>query len=184
MLTVKFSKKWVFILSVLVGLIATAGSIKTWGTSDTLTAADLNANFQHIHNLMVGSHGARLLDSDVNANANIQQSKIASYHLFPVAWANVHVTAGAVGGGPCTAGTCGLYAQQFSQATWSATGNYILTFTTPRTDNTYEAIATPRGANLFCSQCGTSTTLVNICCTNNAGTATNAEFDVQFYDDN
>lgn len=69
-----------FLFGLLVaGAPAIAGTIKTWASNSVVTAADLNANFQHIHGLMVGGHGARLVDADVAANAAIQASKITGF---------------------------------------------------------------------------------------------------------
>lgn len=58
---------------------ANAGTIKVWASNSVITAADLNANFQHIHSLMVGGHGARLVDADVSPTAAIRFEKIAGF---------------------------------------------------------------------------------------------------------
>lgn len=67
-----------------------AGTIHTFANGEALTATNLNQPFAHIHSTMVGGHGARLVDADVNASAAIAQSKIANYRVFPraVGWVN------------------------------------------------------------------------------------------------
>lgn len=75
----------IFTLSLVTGM-AFAGSIKSWSNGQTLTAADLNANFNHIHGLMVGGHGARLVDADVSGSAAIASSKLAQGSGIADAW--------------------------------------------------------------------------------------------------
>lgn len=112
-----------------------SGAIKTWATGDKLTSADLNANFQHIHGLMVGGHGARLMDSDVNASANIATSKLAGKTLIPVAWATVLTN--------CTSTPCTIdEANGISSITRSGAGTYNVVFTTPRPDSTWGVVLT------------------------------------------
>lgn len=83
---------------------AYAGAIKTWNTNDTLRSTDLNANFDHIHNRMVGGHGARLIDSDVNASAAISHTKLKQPGLIPKAMAAIVACDGAAAGGTACAG--------------------------------------------------------------------------------
>jgi hypothetical protein len=65
-----------------------AGAIKVWQSGEDVTSTDLNANFAHIHGKMVGGHGARLVDADVNASAAIAYTKLdlAGDRLIPRAW--------------------------------------------------------------------------------------------------
>lgn len=82
-------------LALFFGGTAVASTIKVWSTGETLKASDLNSNFAHIHNAMVGGHGARLVNGDVSATAAIAHSKLATPALVPKAW-------GVVGlGGAC-----------------------------------------------------------------------------------
>lgn len=81
--------------------IALASSIKVWSTGETLRSADLNSNFAHIHDNMVGNHGARLTNADVNASAAIAHSKLQTPALIPKAWA---VVSASCGSSPCTLG--------------------------------------------------------------------------------
>jgi hypothetical protein len=98
--------------------LAFAGTIKTWGTHDVLTAADLNANFQHIHNTMVGGHGARLVDADVAGNAAIATSKLAAGKAgLPLGW----------GYFKCGTGTCATSASNNASVSRTSTGAYVVT---------------------------------------------------------
>lgn len=88
---------WVVIL--VASALAYASTIKVWSSGEALRPSDLNDNFAHIHNLMVGGHGARLVNADVSASAAIAQSKIAGYAAFPKGWAHV---AASCTSNPCT----------------------------------------------------------------------------------
>jgi hypothetical protein len=79
--------------------LALASAIKVWTTGETLRSADLNAVLAHIHNNMVGAHGARLTNADVNASAAIAHSKLQTPALIPKAWAYVQPSCGA---SPCS----------------------------------------------------------------------------------
>lgn len=72
-----------FLLAASIGF---AGSIKTWSSNDVLTSSDLNGNFQHIHNTMVGGHGARLINADVASNAAITYTKVTVSPATPKCW--------------------------------------------------------------------------------------------------
>lgn len=58
--------------------VAIGGSITQWFVGESMTPTQMNVNFQHLHNNMVGGHGARLVNSDVHPNAAIKQSKVVS----------------------------------------------------------------------------------------------------------
>lgn len=97
-------------------LPGSGGAIKVWSNGDNLNAADLNANFAHIHNSMIGAHGARLVDSDVSATAALSSSKFSDYRMIPRAWGSV-----ATG---CTA-SCSLPAKQHVTSATVATSNHV-----------------------------------------------------------
>lgn len=107
---------------------ALAGAIKSWASGEYLLSGDLNANFNHIHNTMVGGHGARLMNADVSASAAIAHTKMASPALLPKA---VAIVGSQVGGGTaCTSGTCSLGFMQpasFFSVAHTATGKYTVT---------------------------------------------------------
>ncbi len=119
--------------------LATAGAIKSWASGETLHSADLNANFNHIHNLMVGGHGARLVDADVSSSANIAQSKIAglttalnNLNDAGVPQVNTLVRAWGVFTTLCGAPTCGevLSGQNgITSVSNTATGVWTVTWT-------------------------------------------------------
>ncbi len=131
-----------FVAAFLFAAFAWGGAIKTWSSNDTLTSADLNANFQHIHNLMVGGHGARLVDADVSASAAIAQSKISGLnHMAAKAWTNLPTT------NSCNIGSystnCGtLYGSGVTSIIQTAIGTYSVTLSYTPTDIHYAVIAT------------------------------------------
>lgn len=61
-------------------VLVTSGAIKTWQSGETIATSDLNANFSHIHNKMVGGHGARLVNADV-VNNTLTGNKLVDYTL-------------------------------------------------------------------------------------------------------
>lgn len=110
-----------------------AGPIKTWASSDVLTSTDLNQAFQHIHNSMVGGHGARLVDADVAANAAIQQSKISGLSTTSAkCWGRVSPYL-VDGGFACTTTPCYMPSSGPASAaptvTRTATGTYTISCT-------------------------------------------------------
>lgn len=119
-----------------VALVALAGPIKTWNAGEVVTASDINANFQHIHNLMVGGHGARLVNADVSASAGISHSKLATPALVPKAMGGI-VT-------PCDGGTCtwNVNSGFSSTITRGSAGQYTLTFASARPNAAYVPIVT------------------------------------------
>jgi hypothetical protein len=121
-----------------IALAALAGPIKTWQAGEVITANDINANFQHIHNLMVGGHGARLVNADVNANAGIAHSKLATPVLLPKAAALLSSNCNVVG-------ACATdYNQGFSSIqALTTTGSYRFTFSATRPNFGYGIIVQP-----------------------------------------
>lgn len=110
-------------------LLILTGAIKTWQSGENINVADLNSNFQHIHSLMVGGHGGRLVDADVNSSANISSSKLAAYRQIPVAWGFVTCVIGNV----CTLGDSVNIASLSS----ITTGQYRITLNYTATDIKY-----------------------------------------------
>lgn len=118
--------------------VALAGPIKTWTTGEVITAADINANFNHIHNLMVGGHGARLSNADVAPGAAIAHSKLATPVLLPKATALLS--------GNCNViGNCATdFNQGFATvAALSTTGSYRFTFAVIRPNTGYSVYVQP-----------------------------------------
>lgn len=100
-------KKLLIVIAVsLLGFAAAnATAIKTW-TTEVLRYQDLNSNFSHLHDNMVGGHGARLVNADVSTSAAIAHTKLATPALIPKAWGVVGLTGACSGaaaaGTPCT----------------------------------------------------------------------------------
>jgi hypothetical protein len=170
----------------LVGAIATAGSIKTWNTADTLTASDLNANFQHIHNNMVGGHGARLVDADVSTSANINYTKLQNGRGIARAFAAL--SASACG----TPATCTLAESMniTSVVGTASTGVYTVTLAYTATDSNFVIVASPGSAGgstagvITCTGLATSTTTAQIVCYDAAGAAQDSNFTFVVFDNN
>lgn len=159
----------------LIGGVAAAGAIKTF-TTETLTASDLNTVLQHIHNAMVGGHGARLVNADVSASAAISHSKLATPALVPKAFAAVLA---ACGSSPCTvASSSGV-----SAITRASAGSYTVTFTNARANANYAVLASQHTTGIF--ECRVETIVAAsfaVICFNSAGTATDSAFSVMVMD--
>lgn len=128
---------WVVIL--VASALAYASTIKVWSSGEALRPSDLNDNFAHIHNLMVGGHGARLVNADVSASAAIAQSKIANSDRFSDGWAFVAAS--------CTSASCTIAASStslFSGIARSSEGIYTATFASARVDANYAINVTPQ----------------------------------------
>lgn len=158
------------------------GAIKTWSSNETLTASALNGNFSHIHTLMVGGHGPRLVDTDVSASASISTSKLAAYHMIPVAWVSIS---------DCTGSPCTIIASQgVTQVTRSGAGSYSVTLATPRPDTNYMGVVSPHrtaaGTQEWCYTAAiVSTSAVPVVCTTDSvPTPTDSAFSIAIYDNN
>lgn len=175
----------------LIAVVALAGPIKVWSAGEVITANDLNANFQHIHNVMVGGHGARLMNVDVNASAGISHSKLATPALLPKVVAGTY--------SPCDGGTCywNVSSGLGSTFTRGAIGQYTVTFASARSNANYIPIVTAVGEgtnspyNMHCGPVPTfSTTAFGIQCglnvTDGGGLVGPADlpFSVVVFDDN
>lgn len=137
--------------------MAESGAIKTWSAGETVTAADVNGAFQHIHNVMVGGHGARLTNSDVSGSAAIATSKLAGKLNIPWLWAYVTVT-----GCP---GACVITTRDssggISGISRTGVGAYTVTFTPAVTATPGAAICTGEQSNAACyATLGSTTTLL------------------------
>ncbi len=175
----------------LIAVVALAGPIKVWSAGEVITANDLNANFQHIHNVMVGGHGARLMNVDVNASAGIAHSKLATPGLIAKSVFQV-----GTGTTACAAGTCTLNAVSgvTPVVTFNSTGNYTVTIAA-RTNANYVPLITPQYCGATSGGCsctiqtGMSTTAFTVICSalTTAGPVialANTVFGVAIFDDN
>lgn len=107
-------KLWPYVIAGFVGAVfasvfsalpAIAGSIKTWSSGETITAADLNSNFNHIHNAAESSvstsriannavTSAKILDGTI-VSADISNGTVTSADIADGAIANVDIWASA-----------------------------------------------------------------------------------------
>lgn len=126
--------KWKHVLVAVLAaaVVSDAGPVKVWSSGEILTAGDINANFSHIHNLMVGGHGARLVNADVSATASIAHSKLATPTLIPKAVAQISTICNVVGACP-TAFNVGFS----GVAATTTTGAYRFTFSNARPNTDY-----------------------------------------------
>lgn len=173
-----------FIGGLLLGALTVCGpslasAIKVWSNGEVLSSTDLNANFAHIHNTMVGGgHGARLVNADVNASAAIAHSKMATPALLPRAWFTVLSTCAA---SPCTVDA----ASGISGVTRSGAGVYTATLSTARADTTYAVFFSgASNSALFCVGNDRTTTTFVIRCYDAAGVATDSAFNAMILDNN
>lgn len=162
----------------LVIILATSGAIKSWQPGEVVGTSDLNANFSHIHSKMVGGHGARLVNADVAANANISASKI-DFSLY-ITNAQVSADAGIspskiqYGGGiakafaavygACSTATCTMNnPYNMTSITRSGTGVYRATWNFTAT-NTPAVTISDNVSGVACTGGTPTSTFVDITC--------------------
>lgn len=171
------------------GLSATAiaGAIHVWSSGEIIQATDLNAALLHIHSLMVGGHGPRLVNADVSASAAIATSKLADGASIPKAFAVV--TGGSSIGTTCTSGTCTLWnSHNVTSVTHVSTGVYQVVLAYTATDATYTVI----GSGIFSNsqmcqpalQSNMTTAGFRISCTDTSNSPQDGEFSFLVVDDN
>jgi hypothetical protein len=154
-----------------------ASPIHVFNSGDALTSADINANFSHIHSMMVGGHGPKLTNSDVNASAAIAHTKLATPALLPKLWWS--------GTTACTTTPCASAdSSGFSLVTRSAAGTYLATFSLTRVDANYGIWVTTLASGLInCVPTGRNAGSVAIGCTTvTTGVATDASFSILILD--
>ncbi len=170
----------VLLAMMILDLTAWAGQIITFSNGDTISASSLNSNFQHIHNLMVGGHGARLVDADVSASAAIAQSKIAGLGATSVkAWGVFSTNCGLV----CTETIQASYG--ISSISNTSLGNWTVTLSSTRADVAYAVIATANEATFLCNASyalHTTSTFAVHCLIASSGASTNTPFQITILD--
>lgn len=168
--------------SALVALLASASSLKTWTVGETVTYSDLNANFAHIHSLMVGGHGPRLTNTDVSSSAAISHAKLATPALLPKVWGQITCS------GTCTAteqspasGSGGV-----TSVTYTSAGVYVVNFAA-RSDSNFAVLVnstTSGSADAVCHGWPLSTSTVAIrCITASTGAALESNFSIIIMDE-
>ena len=167
----------------LLSSLAVAGAIKTWANGETLKSADLNGNFQHIHNLMVGGHGARLVDADVSITAAVASSKLAAYRRIPTGWVSMAFSAS--GCGTAVAG-CTVVTSSGMTITGTGAGLYTVTLGYTATDTSYGVILSLKGDGTVkvCDTVNYATTQFQVVCKTTAPAASDVGFTATVFDNN
>ncbi len=173
--------KYIVIAALTASLIAGATAIKTWG-AEVLRYTDLNSNFAHLHDTMVGGHGARLVNADVSASAAIAHSKLATPALVPKVWGTVGITGGA-GTAACGASPCTVTATSgVTSVTRSSAGVYVVNFTA-RSNAAYGFIVSSNTTDLHCNGDSFTTSAATIGCrTTSTNTLTDSAFTILLLD--
>lgn len=177
----KYAALWLLALVA----VASAGTIHTFVNGEALTAANLNAVLQHLHNNMVGGHGARLVDADVSASASIASSKLAGYRLIPRAGVFL----------PYAQRACGTAVSACTEVPLTgstsvvglAAGNYSVVLGYTATDASYAAVVTAitdAAAGVTCETKTFTTTSFTVACRDDTGTPIDTGFSAVVYDDN
>jgi len=148
------------LLALLFAAYANAGSLYSWSSGETLSASQLNANFAHIHNNMVGGHGARLVDADVSASAAISRTKLQYYGSLPVAAAKVGSGTTACSSGTCTLGD----STNVTSVVRNSSGNYTITWAVNFGDTEYIVLVTSGGGAADCYALPASATTATVIC--------------------
>jgi len=166
---------------------AIAAGLKTWSNSEVMLPTDINSNFSHIHNTMVGAHGARLVNADVSASALISHTKLATPGLLPKAWMSNGI------GPACTTSPCSI-AQQwpagfFSSVTRPDAGYYAVNIASARANAAYFPLMDDTGpgdVDVNCRvQAGNTTSLFYVqCIKEGSADPTDSTFSILFFDDN
>jgi hypothetical protein len=145
--------------ALVIGVAVMASPLHTWVVGETLTYADINANFSHIHSLMVGGHGPRLTNADVNGSAAISHAKLATPALVPKIWVT--------GTTPCTTTICTMSDSSPAGVVVNRTseGVYVMTFPAARANAFYGVlISTLADPTIVCSPLSRATSTLAFNC--------------------
>lgn len=137
----KFASYFTLAAVILTGSLVAAGQIVVFSSGDTLSPTSLNSNFSHIHNTMIGGHGARLVDADVNPAAALSHSKLATPAVVPKAWATITANCAS----PCTETL--IASSGVSSISHTGAGSFQVNWTVTRGDALYGVIVSPNGVN-------------------------------------
>ena len=175
-------RKFGILAAILLAAVGTASTLKVWSTGEYLTSTDINANFAHIHSLMVGGHGTRLMNADVNASADIAHSKLATPALLPKAWAAISSCTGATDGG--SGGACTIIdSSVITTITAGTTGVYTVNY--PTRSGTYIGVFVTayKTTEVSCHvySVGTASSVIH-CITPSTGVAVDSAFSVMLMD--
>ena len=150
-------RRHLILIAALFAGLSFAGAIKRFAPGQAMSASSVNANFKHLHDTMVGQHGARLVDADVSPDAGITYNKLASHELLTKAWYFCGTGTTTIAGTDCTntAGSGTNYPVYISLCEASPTaagadGNYRCYFNTNRPNATYGVIVTATQNDVEC----------------------------------
>lgn len=166
--------------AILLGTTVLGGSIKVWSAGEYITSTDINANFAHIHNQMVGGHGGRLVNADVSNSAAISHSKLATPSLLPKAWAVIDTCAGTTDGGLTPQLCTMLDSSGVTKVEANIVGHYTVTIPARGTSN-YGVLVSAVQADTVCNPTARTSTTVSIGC-EFAGTDTDSRFTILIMD--
>lgn len=168
-----------FLAAVLVGIAASAGTVKTWSAGEYITAGDLNSTIAHLHASVGHGHGPVIVNSDVSASAAIAHSKLATPALVPKAWAAMTAT--------CSTGACTMVdTSEIASIVYSGVtdggvgvGQYTVTYSVPRVDSSYMTLVSGFSVSVDfdCHTTVQTTTTATVnCLTPSTGAPTNGAF--------
>lgn len=169
--------------------LAWAGGIKTWSAGERVSAADLNANFSHIHNSLRGAGHTLITNADISSGAAIGASKIAFNDLLPRGYAflTTFCTGENAVGTACTSISSGRLASSIKSH--GSVGNYDVHITPNPTNANFILQLQSYSATTLCIPTGQAAVTDGgphavISCTNQFdGGPVNAQFSVIYMDD-
>lgn len=142
------------IVAVLLANLAIGSSLYSL-TTGPLKASYLNYNFDHLHNSMVGGHGGRLVNADVNTDAGISHHKLKDPQLVPKAWVSIDSCTTTASASCTIADNSGV-----TSVTADSSGNngiYLVTLTRPpRRDNISGSVSVAPIATAWGAATGTN----------------------------
>lgn len=171
------NRKLYILAALFLASLAIGGPIKSWSGNEFITAADLNANFTHLHNSVGHGHGGVIVNADVSGSAAIAHSKMATPALLPKLWGTTGATA-------CAASPCTLTdSSTITSVTRSGAGVYAANFTA-RNNANYGVLVTSHISTVACYVNARTTTTFAVLCFDSAtgATPTDSSFTVMLLD--
>lgn len=154
------------------------GVLHTFGSTEVVTAANLNNNFNWLNTNKIGA-GVQLSNSDVAAGAAIAHSKLAAPGLLPKAWARVG--SAVCGASPCTVAD----SSQVTSIARTGAGVYTVTLAYTPANANFAPLPASHTVNVHCitDTLATAAPQVTIrCYTDTTGAATDAAFSLLVMD--
>lgn len=173
------TKRKIYILgALLLATVGVAGPIKVWAASEYITAADINANFAHLHASVGHNHGAVITNADISASAGIAHTKLATPGLLPKGWILATNCAGA--GCTTTDSSGGI----FNGVSRTSAGVYTVNLSPARANATFAVIVSSASSTVdrICHGKAASTTTVSVWCEDAAAAAAESDFSLLLLD--